>query len=125
MAPDSIGTKESTTQLVCLSALVATSATARLRHAFLAPLAGAVAAFFVIGLVALHTDERGMIGSDVNRAQMLVERMYRDDIGHNAQPLEVAMEVVGHVAALRAAKAGGGIRTSRDEPALGQAEVQG
>lgn len=125
MTPDSTGTKESTTKPVCLSPLVATSATARLRLAFLEPLAGAVAAFFDIGIAALHLHERDMIESDVNRAQMLAEGMYRDDVVHNAQSLEVAMQVVGHDAALRAAKAGGRNRASRDDLALGQAEVQG
>ena len=78
MTPDSSGKNQSMAIPGCLSALVATSATERLRLSFLEPLAGAVAAFLDIGK-----------------------------------------------AALRAAKAGGRIRTSRDELAPGQAEVQG
>jgi diguanylate cyclase (GGDEF)-like protein len=103
MVPDNTGNNESPTIPGRFSKVVAVSATARLRLAFLVPLAGAVAAFFVIGIVALHMHESDMIGSDVNRAETLVERMYRDDVAHNAQSLDVAMEVVGHDAALRAA----------------------
>lgn len=103
MTPDSTGKNENTTIRGRL--LVASSATARLRLAFLVPLAGAVAAFFGIGLAALHMHEHDMIKSDVSRAQTLVEKMYREDIGHNRQSLDVAMEVVGHDAVLRAALA--------------------
>jgi len=70
MTPDSSGKNQSMAILGCLSALVATSATERLRLSFLEPLAGAVAAF-----------------PDIEE--------------------------------------GGRIRTSRDELAPGQAEVQG
>ncbi|MBZ0135260.1 MAG: TIM44-like domain-containing protein [Planctomycetes bacterium] len=105
MTPNSAGKYESTAILGRLSTVVASSATARLRLAFLVPLAGAVAALFGIGIAALHMHERDMVESEVKRAQTLVERMYREDIGHNAQSLDVAMEVVGHDAALRAALA--------------------
>ena len=105
MTPDSTGKNKSTTIFGRLLAVVESSATARLRLAFLLPLSCAVAAFFVIGLVSLHLHEHDMIESDVTRAQMLVEKMYPEDIGHNTQSLDVAMEVVGHDAALRAALA--------------------
>lgn len=100
MTPDNTGKNKRTTIPRRFSVLVATRLTARLRLAFLVPLAGAVAAFFVNGIVALHIHEHDMIESDVNRAQALVERMYRDDVGHNTQSLDVAMEVAGHDAAL-------------------------
>lgn len=83
--------------------VVAPNTTARLRFVFLTPLVGAVAALFGIGVAALHMHERDMIQSEVGRAQTLVEKMYREDIGHNVQSLDVAMEVVSHDAALRAA----------------------
>jgi diguanylate cyclase (GGDEF)-like protein len=106
MTPKSPDRKnESTTNIGRLSELVETSVTARLRLAFLVPLAAAVAALFIIGLVAMHLHERDMINGDVTRAQTLVEKLYHDDVDHNAQSLNVAMEVVGHSTALRAALA--------------------
>lgn len=78
---------------------------ARLRFAFLAPLVCAVAVLLGIGIEVLHMYERDLIESEVNRTQTLVEKMYREDIGHNAQSLEVAMEVIRHDAALNAALA--------------------
>jgi len=125
MAQDSTGKNESTTILVRFSALVAISTTTRLQLAFPVPSAGAVAAFCGIGIAALHMHERNIVEGDASRAQMLVEGMYRDDVVHNAQSLEVAKQVVGHDAALHEAKAGGRNRPSRYELALGQAEVQG
>lgn len=103
MNSDSTGKNENTTILGRL--LVASSTTARLRLAFLVPLTVAVAAFFGIGLVALHIHEHDMIKTDVSRAQTLVEKMYREDIGHNRQSLDVAIEVASHDAVLRAALA--------------------
>jgi len=105
MTPNSTGKNESTVNLGRFSTLAAPSATARMRLAFLAPLPAAIAALFGIGIAALHMHERDMIESEVNRAQTLVEKMYREDIGHNAQTLDVAMEVIGHDAALREALA--------------------
>jgi len=105
MTPNSPGTNENTVNLGHLPTIAASSATARLRLAFLAPLVGAVAALFGIGMAALHMHERDMIQSEVGRAQILVERMYRDDIDHHARTLDAVMEVVGHDKALRAALA--------------------
>jgi hypothetical protein len=59
MTPDSTGKNNSTTILGHLSALMATSATERLRLSFLEPLAGAVAAFFDIGIAALRAAKAG------------------------------------------------------------------
>lgn len=105
MTPNSTGNNENRVNLGRFSTLAASSATARLRLAFLVPLVGAVAALFGIGIAALHMHERDMIQSEVNRAQALVERMYRDDIDHHARSLDTVMVVVGHDAALRAALA--------------------
>jgi diguanylate cyclase (GGDEF)-like protein len=46
-----------------------------------------------------------MITGDVNRAQRLVKITYHDDVSSNAESLDVAMEVISHDAALRAALA--------------------
>lgn len=99
----STGRNESAAILGRFPIVVVSGATARLRLAFLVPLVGTVAALFGIGMAALHIHERDTIESEVNRTQRLVERMYREDIGHNAQTLEAVMEVVRHDAALRAA----------------------
>ena len=105
MTPNSTGNNENRVNLGRFSTLAASSATARLRLAFLVPLVGAVAVLFGIGIAALHMHERDMIESEVNRAQTIVERMYRNDIDHHARSLDAVMVVVGRDAALRAALA--------------------
>lgn len=105
MTANSTSNNKSMANFGRFSTIAASSATARLRLAFLAPLVGAVAALFGIGIAALHMHERDMVESEVKRTQTLVERMYRDDIEHHARSLDAVMEVVGHDAALREALA--------------------
>lgn len=87
------------------AAILVRRAVVRLRFDFLAPLVGAMAVLLGFWMATLYAHERDMIKSEVGRTRTLVEKMYREDIGHNAQTLEAVMEVVGHDTVLRAALA--------------------
>jgi diguanylate cyclase (GGDEF)-like protein len=81
-------------------------ATARLRLAFLAPLLGALLLLVGVWALVLHVHERDMLEDEVERERLLVERIYRNEIGHKASVLRAAMEVFRHEPRLRAALAG-------------------
>lgn len=77
--------------------------TARLQFVFLVPLIGALAAILGIWVVALYQHEHKGILRETEREKVLMERMYLDDIDHNARMLNAVMEVIQRDAALRSA----------------------
>lgn len=81
--------------------------TARLRLVFLAPLLAALLLVVGIWVLALYFHERAMVAEQVANVRFLVERMYFDDISHEAAMLEAVAEVIGRDDALRVALARG------------------
>jgi len=77
--------------------------TRHLRLAFLAPLSGILLLLSGIWVLALYHHEIDMVDMEADRAQLLMARMYRDDVTHHANTLEAVMEVIRHDRALRTA----------------------
>lgn len=76
-------------------------ATARLRLVFLAPLLGALTLVVGVWALALHLHQRDMIEEEIERTRSLVERMYHDDVAHDAGMLDAVMEVIARDPLLR------------------------
>src|SRR3990167_6965453 len=77
--------------------------TARLRLVFLVPLLLALLVVVGIWVLALYFHERKMVNEEVARTRLLMERMYFDDVAHEAGALEAVAEVIGRDHALRQA----------------------
>lgn len=79
--------------------------TARLQFVFLVPLIGALAAILGVWVVALYQHEHRGILRATEHEKVLMEKMYLDDIDHNARMLNAVMDVIQRDAALRSALA--------------------
>lgn len=85
--------------------ITSSGAVAHLRLAFLVPLASASAILLGIWITMIYMHEHDMIESEVARTQVLVNKMYNDDVEHDARMLNAAMTVISLDDALHAALA--------------------
>lgn len=79
--------------------------TARLQTAFLVPLVTSFVAILCIWVAVLYVHERREVVLETEREHALMQRMYRDDIEHDAYMLNAVMEVIQRDATLRSALA--------------------
>jgi diguanylate cyclase (GGDEF)-like protein len=80
-------------------------ATARLRLAFLGPLAGAIVILLGVWVAVLYAEQRATIARDTAQARTLMEKAYPHNIAVHADLLGAVMESLAHNAMLRAALA--------------------
>jgi diguanylate cyclase (GGDEF)-like protein len=84
---------------------VAGRQTARLRLFFLAPLTAVIFGIVVLLAVQLHVHEQEEIELKVGRIQAALDKMYKDDLVHDADMLHAVMKVIHSSPALRQALA--------------------